>query len=129
MKITEIAFSCYPVTDIVRARAFYEGILGLTLSMDTGESEKGHWIEYQIGAGTLAIGAAPGWKPSSDGCSVGLEVEDFEAAIASLKAAAVSFKMPAIETPVCQMAMVYDPDGNVIVIHQRKPGHCCHEAS
>ena len=30
MQVTEIAFSMYPVTDIKRARAFYEGTLGLT---------------------------------------------------------------------------------------------------
>ena len=30
MKITEIAFSAYPVTDLAPARAFYEGVLGLT---------------------------------------------------------------------------------------------------
>lgn len=28
MKVTEIAFSCYPVTDVARAREFYEGVLG-----------------------------------------------------------------------------------------------------
>ncbi len=28
LKVTEIAFSCYPVTDMARARAFYEGVLG-----------------------------------------------------------------------------------------------------
>ena len=33
MKITEIAFSCYAVTDFARARAFYEGVLGLTPGM------------------------------------------------------------------------------------------------
>jgi catechol 2,3-dioxygenase-like lactoylglutathione lyase family enzyme len=32
MKIQEIAFSCYPVTDMARARTFYEGILGLTVT-------------------------------------------------------------------------------------------------
>jgi predicted enzyme related to lactoylglutathione lyase len=125
MKVTEIAFSCYPVTDMARARAFYEGVLGLTLTMDTGASEKGHWIEYDIGAGTLAIGHAPGWKPSSDGCSVGLEVEDFDSAVASIRTASVGFKMPPFETPVCHMAMVLDPDGNVIIIHKRKPGQHC----
>ena len=123
MKVTEIAFSCYPVTDLALARGFYEGVLGLTVTMDTGVSESGHWVEYDIGAGTLAIGSAPGWKPSPDGCSVGLEVEDFDSAVAELQAAQVPFKMGPFETPVCHMAMILDPDGNVIIIHKRKPGH------
>ena len=29
LKVTEIAFSCYAVTDIKIARDFYEGVLGL----------------------------------------------------------------------------------------------------
>jgi predicted enzyme related to lactoylglutathione lyase len=123
MNITEIAFSCYPVTDVARARAFYEGVLGLTLTMDTGESEKGHWLEYNIGAGTLAIGSAPGWKPSPDGCSVGLEVDDFNSTVSAIHAAQVPIKMGPFETPVCHMLMVQDPDGNVIILHHRKPGH------
>jgi catechol 2,3-dioxygenase-like lactoylglutathione lyase family enzyme len=123
MKITEIAFSCYPVTDMAKSRAFYEGILGLTLTMDTGASDDGHWVEYDIGAGTLAIGSAPGWKSSPDGCSVGLEVEDFDQAVATIKAADVPIKMGPLETPVCHMLMVQDPDGNVVIIHKRKPGH------
>ena len=30
MKVTEIAFMVYPVTDLKQARQFYEGTLGLT---------------------------------------------------------------------------------------------------
>ncbi|OYT22739.1 MAG: glyoxalase, partial [Nitrospira sp. UW-LDO-02] len=29
MNVTDIAFTCYPVTDLQRARRFYEGVLGL----------------------------------------------------------------------------------------------------
>ncbi len=122
MRITEIAFSCYPVTDVARARAFYEGVLGLKPTMDH-ETPNGHWIEYEIGAGTLSIGSAPGWNPSSDGCSVALEVEDFDQALAELQAAGTPFQFGPIETAVCRMAFVKDPDGNAICIHQRKPGH------
>jgi len=61
----------------------------------------------------------PGWKPTAEGCSVGLEVEDFDAAIAHLKANGVKFHMEPFPTPVCQMAFIYDPDGNAICIHKR----------
>lgn len=124
LKITEIAFSCYPVTDMVRARKFYEGVLGLKVTHHAGEPGGMEWTEYDIANGTLAIGAgAPGWKPTSEGCSVGLEVEDFDAAIADLKAKGVKFHMEPFETPVCRMAFINDPDGNAICIHKRKPGH------
>lgn len=118
MKITEIAFSCYAVTDFARARAFYEGVLGLTPGM-CEENEHGKWAEYEIGAHTLSIGSVPDWKPSPDGCTVALEVEDFDAAIAELRAAAVTFRTEPFPTPVCRMAMILDPDGNTICIHRR----------
>lgn len=124
LQIIEIAFSSYPSTDIARSRAFYEGVLGLkvTYEMNNGESG-GHWIEYDIGAGTLSLGKYPGWEPSSQGCTVGLEVEDFTAAVAAIQSAGVIITMGPMETPVCHMLMIQDPDGNPLIIHKRKPGH------
>ena len=124
LKVTEIAFSCYPVTDMARSIAFYEGVLGLTKTMDHEmEDGSGHWVEFDIGSGTLSIGKTPGWEPSSQGCTVGLEVEDFEAAVSRIKEAGVTITMGPIETPVCHMLMIADPDGSPLIIHKRKPGH------
>lgn len=118
MKINNIAFVGIPVTDINRARGFYEGVLGLKVS---GEFAEGVWVEYDIGEGTLAIGSVGDqWKPSPDGTSVALEVDDFEAAIKDLKAANVIFDAENVESPVCRMAVVADPDGNKIIIHKLK---------
>lgn len=121
LKITEIAFSCYAVTDFAHARAFYEGVLGLKSTMLHGEPGGMQWAEYDIGTGTLSIGSAPGFfKPSPDGCSVALEVADFDAAIAELKQHNVKFPMEPMDTPVCRLAMISDPDGNTLCIHKRK---------
>jgi predicted enzyme related to lactoylglutathione lyase len=121
LKITEIAFTYYPVTDMARARAFYEGVLGLKPTMVGGEPGSMQWTEYDIASGTLSLGAgAPDWKPTETGCSVGLEMEDFGAAIAHLKANGVKFKMEPFPTPVCHMAFIYDTEGNLICIHKRK---------
>jgi predicted enzyme related to lactoylglutathione lyase len=121
LKVTEIAFSCYAVTDFARARAFYEGVLGLNVTSQYGEPGGNQWAEYEIGPGALAIGCAPGmFKPSPDGCSVALEVTDFDAAIAKLRTNNVKFRMEPIETPVCRMAMIFDPDGNTLCIHKQK---------
>ena len=122
MKVIELAFCCYAVTDMPRARAFYEGVLGLepTSVVDKPESK---FVEYEFGPYALAIGSAEGWKPNPDGCSAGLEVDDFDAAIEHLKKHNVKFRMGPIPTPVCRMAMIFDPDGNSICIHKRNPGH------
>jgi predicted enzyme related to lactoylglutathione lyase len=124
IKVTEIAFTCYPVLDMARARKFYEEILGLKPTYAVGEPGGMQWTEYDIANGTLSIGAgAPDWKPRSDGCSVGLEVEDFDGAIADLRAKGVKFDMEPFPTPVCRMAFIADPEGNRICIHKRNAGH------
>ena len=60
-----------------------------------------------------------GWNPSPDGCSVALEVEDFHAAIVHLLAKVMKFHIEPLPTPVCRMAIIFDPDGNTICIHKR----------
>ena len=80
MNFLEVAFTCYPVIDLAASRAFYEGVLGLKPAM-TMSTEEGGWVEYELGPHTLCIGKAPGWSPSPDGPSCGLEAEDFDAAI------------------------------------------------
>lgn len=115
IRATEVAFSAYPVTDVARAREFYEGVLGLEPTVLAG----GQWVEYYLGPNTLSIGSAPGWNPSSEGACVALEVEDFDAAITALKEKNVRFKMEPFPTPVCRMAFIFDPDSNVICIHKR----------
>jgi predicted enzyme related to lactoylglutathione lyase len=118
MRATNIAFTGIPVTDMKRARAFYEGALGLRPAAEFGE---GMWVEYELGNDTIAIGSVGDqWKPSPDGTSVAIEVDDFEGAINDLKAANVTFAAQGIESPVCRMAVVQDPDGNKIIIHKLK---------
>jgi predicted enzyme related to lactoylglutathione lyase len=122
MKVIEFAFTCYPVKDMARARAFYEGIFGLKPAMVHG-MENGAWTEYELGEGTFALGKAQGWEPSSDGASMAFEMDDFDDAVADLKARGVSFKVEPFTTPVCRMAFVLDPEGNTLCIHKRNPGH------
>jgi predicted enzyme related to lactoylglutathione lyase len=119
--ISAIAYTAYPVTDMPRARAFYEGLLGLKTST-VFEHEGRHWIEYDIGAGTLGISnmSADKWKPSPDGPSMALEVEDFAAAVGVLRGGGVRFSIEPMDTGVCEMAIVADPDGNSLIIHRRK---------
>src|SRR5438045_9368318 len=89
MKINNIAFVGIPVTDVKRAREFYEGVLGLKLSEEMG---KGHWVEYAIGDGTLALANFPDqWKPSPEGTSVAFEMENFDEASKRLKDREVQF--------------------------------------
>ena len=119
--INEIAFTGKPVTDMPRAREFYEGILGLKPGMI---SAGGMWVEYELGAGTFAIGCyGDVWKPASEGTVVAFEVSDIDEEVAKFKAKGVKFTLEKTESPVCWFAMIADPDGNQLMIHKRKASH------
>ena len=119
MKINGLAFVAIPVTDMQRARAFYENVLRLKVS---GEMMDGKWVEYSLGNNTLAIANVdPEWVPSDQGTGAALEVEDFEETINYLKDRKVPFTTKPFESPCCHMAIIGDPDGNNIVIHKLKP--------
>ena len=120
MKLTEISFTCIPVTSLAVSRPFYEGVLGLKTGQAWVEGDQG-FVEYYLGEHTLAIGCGAHMPPpSSSGTGVALEVEDFPSAVAELKAANATFLMEPMETSVCHMAIFKDPDGNSITLHKRK---------
>jgi catechol 2,3-dioxygenase-like lactoylglutathione lyase family enzyme len=121
INVTAFAFTGYPVTDLARARAFYEQVLGLKPGT-AWESEGKGWIEYEVGDGCLAItnSAGDNWKPSASGPALALEVADFPATIAALRGAGVTFNGEPLEFPPCHFASVFDPDGNQLIIHHRK---------
>jgi len=121
LKVIELAFCCYAVTDMARARRFYEDVLGLKPTTVT-DSEHGQWTEYEFGPYALAIGSAAAFKPSPDGCTAALEVEDFDKAIERLRAKSVKFRIEPMQTRLSRMAMIFDPDGNTICIHKRNAG-------
>jgi len=119
MKIKEIGFVAIPVTDMKRARSFYEEVIGLKVS---DEMMGGKWIEYAVGDDTLAIAnVGEQWVPSDQVRGAAFEVEDFDEAIKRLKDRHVRFAAEPFETPCCHMAVVQDPDGNKLMIHKLKP--------
>jgi predicted enzyme related to lactoylglutathione lyase len=121
MKFKEFSFVAYAVTDVARARAFYEGVLGLK-TINVWESPGSAFIEYAVGSDTLAIGkGAPNFNPGKTGATAALELDgDFDAAVAELKEKKVKFLMEKYDGPACTMVLLEDPDGNQIMIHRRK---------
>src|SRR5687767_13197600 len=100
-KVTEFAFTAYSVTDVPRARSFYEDVLKLPPGM-VFDHEGKFWIEYEVGPHVLAItNMSPEWKPSPHGGGVALEVENFDTAIEHLKQRGVKFAQEPFASPVC----------------------------
>ncbi len=126
IKIEDIAFTAYPVTDIQVSRHFYEDLLGLKVAVNFGDAHKA-WIEYNLPSGTLAISnMAEAWSPSSSGPSIAFEVEDLNETMAFLKEKDVSIITEPFESPICTIAIISDPDGNLITIHKKKASHPDH---
>src|SRR4051812_32981106 len=118
IQVKELAFVFYPVTDIARARKFYEGLLGLKVGMQVEFGPGQWWIEYDIAGQALALSNAMPGKPAS---SLALEIADLEGAMQAVKAAGYTVANEVMEFPPCRMFIVRDPDGNEITLHCRKP--------
>ena len=114
--ITSMAFTVYPVSDLARARAFYEHVLGLRVSSNYQDV----WVEYDIGGSTFAITTTDmGHVPGAKGAVVAFEVSDLDGYVHKMKEQAVSFVAETFDTPVCRMAVIADQDGNHITLHKR----------
>jgi len=118
----KVAFTMYPITDVARARKFYEETLGLKRG-SMGNQGDSYWIEYDLpDGGCLGLTNFIPDKPSdSAGGTIAFEVEDIERLVTDLKAKGVVFKGDMIHSPVCRMAVCLDSEGNSILLHQLKP--------
>jgi catechol 2,3-dioxygenase-like lactoylglutathione lyase family enzyme len=119
-----VAFTMFPVKDTKRARDFYEGTLGFKVG---SHSDNGVWTEYDMpGGGCLALFANPQRKAEAEsepansggGASVAFEVEDLDALVAQLKGRGVAFQAEMIPSPVCRMSIIFDTEGNSIILHE-----------
>jgi len=115
-----------PVKDIDRARAFYEGCLGLKPG---GFNPDGKFV-YTVGGSTLALFPKPeGTK--ADHTAISFRVDDIAASIEEMKRAGVKFEdydFPGLKTVnhVCVLgaekaAWFKDTEGNYLCIHEDLP--------
>ena len=112
-----VAFTAYPVTNVKASREFYEGSLGLKVTANWDDQ----WVEYDIGAGTLAITTADAThRPGAHGATLGLEVADFDRVLAHLQARGVPIVNGPFDSPACRGCIIRDPDGNEIILHAKK---------
>ncbi len=122
IKPTGIAFAMYHITDVPRARKFYEEALGLKICMEMEFAPGQWWIEYDLG-GPSALGVTNFETPglvNSASPGVAVEVSNFDEALATVRAAGIAITWGPNEFPVCHSFAVKDPDGNDLYFHQRK---------
>ena len=116
MKVRGVDFIFYTVSDMKKSVAFYRDVLGLKSIDEPGET----WAEFDTGNMTLAIGK---YGPVKTGTvQVALAVDNLKKALTHLKAKKVTVIQDLLESTPCFMAVIQDPDGNSIILHERKDG-------
>ena len=117
--LKKVAFTMYPVTDVARARDFYENKLGLRLGLHGNQGDK-WWIEYDLpGGGCFALTSFTDEQPSTAaGGTIAFEVDNLDELMARLRAQGVTFKSDVIRGPHCRMAVCLDSEGNSLLLHQ-----------
>src|SRR5258708_11010637 len=119
IQIKEVAFIFHSITDVTRARGFYETVLGLKTGFQIEFAPGMWWIEYDIAGVALAVSnGLPG--PHTAVSSLAIEVVDLDSALATVRSTDVPISKDMMDFPSCSMFVVTAPDGNEITLHQRK---------
>ena len=121
MDVRAVDFILLSVSDMERSKAFYTETLGLKAAAEWPP----YWYEFEAGTTTLAIARPPKEAPQppyNGGTSVALAVPDVAAALEELRAKGVTIIQEKEESPVCHMALIADPDGNLLWLHRRNDG-------
>lgn len=111
------------VSDLARARSFFEDSLGLS-AIDSGAG--GEEVVYQCGSGTgLMVYSSPEHAGKGSATLACWEVSDLEAEMASLKAKGVEFELyegfdqnpeGVLDMGGGKVAWFTDPDGNTFAL-------------
>ena len=114
MQVEQVDFITVPTRDVARAVAWYRDVLGLPLS----EHAPG---EVETPNVTLSF-----WNPEEDGiefkpneAGFAVRVADVAEARRELEAKGVQFVGDTYDSSVCVMGFLKDPDGNVVILHNR----------
>jgi catechol 2,3-dioxygenase-like lactoylglutathione lyase family enzyme len=117
MRVERVDFITIPTRDVGKAKAFYTDVLGLPAS------EKSD-AEVEAPNVTLSF-----WNPESQGeefatnpAGFALRVADVQVALGEVRAAGGEVQ-GLVDTGVCHMGFIHDPDGNTVILHRRYAPH------
>lgn len=120
--VRALDFVMYNTKDMKGTRAFYQKMFGFA----PGEEWEAFWSEFATEPITLCLNGpdpsrGPEWNWQGAAC-VALAVDDVPSAVEKCRAHGVKVLIEPVETRVCWMAWIADPDGNRLCLHSRKDG-------
>lgn len=110
-----------PVSDLKRAKSFYEPVLGIEITeMDMGPKQMG-WFPMEMGAAgaTGALIQGDGYTPSHDGSLVYMHVDAIDPTLEAVNDAGGSTLVP--RTSIGEhgfIAHFADTEGNRVALHE-----------
>jgi catechol 2,3-dioxygenase-like lactoylglutathione lyase family enzyme len=113
MQVEQVDFVSVPTRDSARAVAWYRDVLGLSESefsggeLETPNLTLSFWLPTEQGEPFV---------PNENG--IALRVADVQAAVDEVRAAGGDV-LGVVDSGVCHMGFVKDPDGNVVILHRR----------
>jgi len=119
--VRAVDFVMYCTKDLRRTRTFYQKLFGF----NRGEEWHGGWSEFATQPLSFCLdGSSKAGKKSvwAGPPAIAFAVADIHAAVAECRRRKVKVLLPPMETNVCWMAFIADPDGNRVCLHQRKNG-------
>ena len=116
--VQHVDFVYIPVKDFEASRRFYTEVLGLEQSKEYGKMPGG---EFETGNLTLQILQADAFQLEFNRSPnpIAFRVEDVHKAREALEAEGIEFRGDTIDSGVCHMAIFEDPDGHVLMFHNR----------
>ncbi|MFN7972093.1 MAG: VOC family protein [Acidobacteriota bacterium] len=113
--ITKIAFVSHPTRDVAASKKFFAEVLGLKQTA----SYEDKWLEFDTPEGkTIAVDS---FSPADTKPYLALETDDIDAEVARLRGLGVPVLVDIMDNKVCKMAIVADPNGHALMLHQMEP--------
>ena len=120
--VRAVDFVMYCAQDSLKLRSWYKKMFGLK----RGEEWNEFWSEFATEPVTLCINGPSRSKNTkwewSGSAAIALAVDDIHRAATACRRRKIRILKGPVETSVCWMLFIEDPEANRIVLHQRKSG-------
>ena len=120
--VRAVDFVMYSARDMEKLRAWYQEVFGL----QPGSERQKSWSEFATEPVSLCLNSpSPDDKDAdrwgSNG-AIAFAVADIHAAEQECRKRTIPIILGPVESSACWMMLIADPEGNYLILHQRKNG-------